>query len=452
MSKKYYLAFFASILILFAFFSQKITFHDSHEYITVAKYLAGIHNVNVFIGHSIVYPFFISFFLRLWPSATMIALVNVLWIFLIGAVILFSLNNTKAFILFAFSPLTWFVSIQTTPILPASFFFLLAFIFFKKENIPFHIFFSGLFLGIACSLYTPVLLIGFLFVLVYFWNKNFKSIIGYAVTLFFGMLPRFIIDYYYFNMPLYTFIRYAGANLIVSLGLNPATDTLHLLSNPEVFLIFFAISPFLFKLYTIDFYVYKEELLFVGLSFMVLFVRAALLKYFLLISPVIFLLLVKVFSKKDMQWHCILSLFFIFFLTANFFMAPEEHALKNDLEQIITEHTNSSIVGGPSEALTFATYLWKNEPYFIWFEDFEASISHEQVYRTYTLEFNSKIPLKDSLEISAAFKRFTNETYVDYIIVSGKGSNLSSYYTMMNCYTVLCTYTYNGTTILEKNK
>ena len=179
-----------------------------------------------------------SFFLRLWPSVIMIVLVNSLWIFLMGAVILFFLDNTKAFILFAFSPLTWFVSIQTTPILPASFFFLLAFIFFKKENISFHIFFSGLFLGIACSLYTPVLLIGFLFILVYFWNKNFKSVIGYVVPLFFGMLPRFIIDYYYFGMPLYTFIRYVGANLIVSLGLNPATDTLHLLSNPEVFLIF----------------------------------------------------------------------------------------------------------------------------------------------------------------------------------------------------------------------
>ena len=57
--KKIWILVFALALIIFAVFSTKISFHDTSEYITVAKYLAGINNVNLFIGHSIVYPFII---------------------------------------------------------------------------------------------------------------------------------------------------------------------------------------------------------------------------------------------------------------------------------------------------------------------------------------------------------------------------------------------------------
>ena len=74
--------FIATVLILiagfvfFIFFSTRISFHDTHEYITVSKELAGIHNVRVHSGHSYVYPFFISIFLKIFPSMQTIKFIN----------------------------------------------------------------------------------------------------------------------------------------------------------------------------------------------------------------------------------------------------------------------------------------------------------------------------------------------------------------------------------------
>ena len=152
--KKSWIFIFAIALILFSVFSTKISFHDSHEFISIAKYFAGVENIDLFIGHSILYPFIMSFFIKFWPSFTMIKLINSLWIFLIGLSLLFHFKNKKAFILFAFSPLTWFISIQTTPVLPASFFFLLSYLFFLKKHKKHNILFSGLFLGISIAFTT----------------------------------------------------------------------------------------------------------------------------------------------------------------------------------------------------------------------------------------------------------------------------------------------------------
>jgi len=151
---------FGIILIFLAVFTQKIGFPlDSYEYVTVAKTFAGVNNFNMFSGHSMLYPFIISIFLRIWPSLIMIRLVNALWIFLIAWVLLVWLKNKKAFVLFAFSPLAIFLSVQTTPALPASFFLLISYIYYSKNKIKFNELYSGIFLGLSIAVYTPMLLI-----------------------------------------------------------------------------------------------------------------------------------------------------------------------------------------------------------------------------------------------------------------------------------------------------
>ncbi len=86
MDKKDYwmLSAFGLVLVLFAVFSSQVIFHDTAEYITIAKNFAGVNNVDLFSGHSLLYPFFIAIFLKILPSLTMVKLVNVLWLFLIG--------------------------------------------------------------------------------------------------------------------------------------------------------------------------------------------------------------------------------------------------------------------------------------------------------------------------------------------------------------------------------
>lgn len=437
MKKDYlYLIIFAVALILFSFFSVKTSFHDSHEFIVIAKYFSGINNIDLFVGHSIVYPWLMSFILKIWPSFFTINIINALWVFLIGIVLI--LINKKAFTIFAFSPLTWYSSIQTSPVLPSSFFFLLSFIFFKKKELKYNLLLSGVFLGISIAFYTPLLLIGFIFTLVYFWGINLSQVIRYLLAVFIGVLPRFIIDFYYFKMPLYTFIRYAGANLIVSIGLHPETTNIHLLSNSKIFLIFFVISPLLFKLYKVDFREYKKEIIFIILSFLILLTRGALFKYFLIISPIIIFLLVKVFSKKDIKWHCIISVFIVIFLTWNFFSDKQDETIKNDINSIIKDYKVDYIIGSNFESLTYAVYSWENKPYFVWFSDYNSSLKNEIVFKEYSFDIESKIPLRENIEISALFKRPKNKIYNDYIIVS---KNNETDLELDKCYEVLCVYT-----------
>jgi hypothetical protein len=79
--RNYLLIIFGILLILFAIFSSKVSFHDSYEYITFSKNLAGIDNLNPFVAHSMLYPLIISLFIKIFPTFLTIKLINILWVF-----------------------------------------------------------------------------------------------------------------------------------------------------------------------------------------------------------------------------------------------------------------------------------------------------------------------------------------------------------------------------------
>ncbi len=440
---KIILILFALGLILFAIFTTKIGFHDSYEYITIAKNFAGIENVNLFSGHSLMYPLIISIFLKIWPSFIMVKFVNVLWVFLIAAILLFWLKNKKAFLLFVFSPLTWYVGVQTTPILPASFFFLLAFLFFYKKDIRFNLIYSGIFFGLACAFYTPMILVAGIFILVYFWKKPLVEIIKYSLALFVGFIPRLLQDYYLFKMPIYSLIRYFGSNFIISFGLHPSTPEVLFLSNLGIFLIVLLISPFLFKIYKMGFHKDKALVIFLVISGLLFLLKTAKLKYFLILSPIILIILSSRLSEKQIKWHCILSVFLVIFMCWNFFIVGEDRIIRKDINNIIQEYDVDYIVVGPYEALKFGVSSWQNQPYFVWWQDFTTSLKNETRIRGYDFKFDSKIPLKDKLEISASFNRFEEKSYENYILVTKQEFPELSEFRLDKCYEKLCVYQKN---------
>ena len=438
------LVIFAIFLIIISVFTTKISFQDSPEYISVAKNFAGIKNINVFIGHSVLYPFVISLFLRIWQSQIMINLVNSLSIFLVGAILLLGVKNRTAFIIYAFSPLTWQVSVNTTPVLPSALMFFISFIFYNKKEIKHHLIYSGIFFGLSFAFYTPMLLIFLIFSLVYFWNSALYSLIKYFIAFFIGVLPRFILEYIVFKNPLYSFIRYAGSNFIITLGLNPIAGNLQFINQLYVFWIVIIISPLLFMAYKLDFKKYKKIIIFLILASFILFTRAALTLYFFIISPMIILLLAKVFTKREVKWHCILSIPLIILLTFSYYTTNSDFLIKEDLKKINQDFKTDYILGGPFESLAFAAVWWENKPYFIWHEDFYASLNNETVYRGYSFDITSqKMKLKDVLEINALFKRYENITYENYILVTQKTpeefEELNNFQ-LKKCYKILCAY------------
>jgi len=445
LSKKIILLIFGLALILFAIFSTKISFHDTHEYITVSKFFAGIQNIDLFTSHSLLYPLITSVFLKIWPSFAMLKLANVFWIFLMGVLLLYYFKNKSAFILFAFSPLTWFISIQSTPVLPASFFFLVSFYFFIRKKIKHNLPLSGIFLGLSISFYTPMIIIALIFCLIYFWNESFSDFFKYSIFLIIGLIPRFLTDYYLFKMPFYSFIRYAGSNLVVTLGLHPITRNIQTFVTPGVLLIFIVISPFLFKIYKINFKRFNKLILFLSLTSIVWFIRGAKIKYFLILSPIILLLLSTVLTKKEIKWHCILSIILTIFLTFNFFTIGENILIEKELNIIKEEFNPDFIIGSPFESVKLAAHSWNSKHYFGWHNDLQSSIKNESLIRGYNFEFESKIPLRDKLTFSAEFKRFSNREYNNFILVTEKSEKefpeLTSY-NLKKCYEILCVYTF----------
>jgi hypothetical protein len=440
MKKEYWGALiFALILIIFSVASTKIMFHDVTEYIPLAKNFAGINNMDLYSTHSLLYPAFIAPFLKVWPSLTMIKLINSLWVFLIGLALLFLLKNKKAFILFAFSPLAWYVSIQTTPVLPASFFFILSWILLIKYQSKKTFILSGIFLGLSCAFYDVLLFVAAIFLLVYFWNRQLKEIILYGVAIGVGLLPRFALDYYLFHNPFYSLIRFFGVNLTMSLGLSSTLGGTSLFSI-DALIILVAISPLLYKLYKFNFKENKQHLLFLLIVTLMLFVRVIKLKYFMIIAPIILLFLSEIFNEREIKWHCIISLVITVFLTFSFFGMNEDFKLNQEVNKIVSENQNvSNIISGPYEAPLISIFLWQNNPKIVWFEDFQASLKNQTTIKEYNLQFNSKIPLREKLVFNVKFNRNENKTYNNYIIVAQKGDSLPGF-KEEQCYERLCIY------------
>src|SRR3989344_3933427 len=445
---KWIMLVFALVLILFAVFSTKTTFHDSAEFITIAKYFAGINNVDLFSAHSLVYPVIISLFLKIWPSEIMFRLVNVMWVFLIGMILFFWLNNKKVFLLFAFSPLVWQTSIQTTPVLPATFFFLLSFIFFKKDEIKYNLVYSGLFLGFTFAIYTPMILVAGSFIIVYFWGRSFKEFFIYILALGIGLLPGIALDYYLFHQPFYSFIRYLGANVLVSLGVRASTDFQIFKRGFFILSLLFIISPFLFKIYKLDFKKYSKEIIFIILVALLFVIRIAELKYFIILTPVILLLLSKCLSEKEIKLNAIISIFIIIYLIWGFFGANQEILITKDLKSITNDFKVDYILTETHQAINFARYQWENEPRFIWFQDYEASINNITTTKSYTIGINPKIPLRENLNILFNFDRPSNKSYDGSIIFVVRKDRqefvneqeVLAEFKLNKCYEVLCVY------------
>ncbi|MEA3329283.1 MAG: hypothetical protein U9Q06_00885 [Nanoarchaeota archaeon] len=439
--KNYYLILiFGLFLILFATLSSKVGFHDSYEYITMAKNLAGIKNLNVFSTHSMFYPAVISLFLKIWPTLTMIKLVNTFWLFAIGLVFLFWLKNKQAFLIFAFSPLTWFMSIQTTPVLPASFFLLLAYIFLKKDCIKYNKLYSGFFLGVCSAVYTPMILVSVIFILVYFWSAKISEVVTYLLVLSLGILPRFVLDFYLFGNPFYSFIRYTGTNILISMGINPTISSLGILNHFDFLLIFLVISPFLYKLIKLNFKLYRQDILFLVFAGGIILIRTANMKYFMLFSPIIILLLSNILTKKEIKLHCLISIILIIILTFSFFGITKDKLIQEDIDKIAQEFMEREIIGGPFEGNKLATFLWEDEPKIIWFMDFEAGVKNKSSLKKYSFEINKNKNTREILEISVDFKRLNNLNYENYIIVSENKEEMLKRFELIKCYETLCVY------------
>ena len=438
---------FLIIIILFAIFSTKLLFHDSFQYITVAKEYAGISNSNVYTGHSTLYPFILAQFLKVFPSFIIIKIVNVIWLILITLLIYIFTKSKKTLLLWVFSPLLWYTSIQTSPILPASFFLIFSYFMLKKWskfNQKKYFIFSSLLMGIAISIWSGALFFSLFLIFAFFYDKMLWNILVYFLFLLPGLFLGFILDYIYFGFPFYSYIRIFGAASTILIGLNYGGDiSLRL----EALLSLIIISPLLFFIYKINFKNYKRETIFIVLSVVFLFVYQFLLKYLLFISPLIIIMLATILDKKRVFLHCLISLVLIILLTYSYFGENRDTYMMNDLKSIkedfgFTEIISGRMNNGGIGASDLNTLYWGNDLWIYSGDDYYNYLNNKTITSEYSLVIKPKIKdISKSLTIKSTLEMDDMQDFDDLPVVSNDNiESVPSDYELIKCYKILCVY------------
>ncbi len=409
-----FLLYFIAIL-LFTYFSKTVHFVDSHEYITSTKEFAGISNVNVFQTHSLTSQFIGAQILKLFPNMFTLKLITSIWLLFIGLLIYFYSKNEISLYLWMFSPIAWLVSIQVNPIVASAFFALLAYVLFKKyesSNLYAYFIISGLSAGIAILIYYSAFILIALFILCFMISKKFYIPLIYMGLIFIALVPELIINYIFFGNPLYSMIRYIGANYFVSANQFLQGQILHL----YWLLVPIALTPLLYKIFKVDRKKYLQELIFLALCFLAFGIRGMDLKYLFIFVPILILLVSQKVSKKEFYISTIISLLVISGLTYGFFTSDFDQKIINDLDKIKKEYPSSQYISSGYQAAVLASYSWNNIPKFIW--SYEYSFERDNKISTSNYEFkttpkiNSDKILVMNFRLDMAHKiRFTDPVY-----------------------------------------
>ncbi|HLC56846.1 MAG TPA: glycosyltransferase family 39 protein [Candidatus Nanoarchaeia archaeon] len=431
---------FLLAIILFDFFSKSILFHDTAEYITVAKELSGVHNLKVYTTHSLVYPYLISLFLMIDKSFFVLKLVNSIWLFLIGLLLYKYTKSKKALLIWMLSPLSWMMSIQVSPILPAAFFILLGYIIFikaeeKKKNV--YLLLSGFFFGLSAAIYQPSFLLIIFFIIIFFYNKSFIQFLLFCLSAGIGLLPMMLLDWYYFGLPFYSLIRYFGINALVLAGQSFKISTV----KSYLWYLPFIIFPFLFLIYKTDFKKYRRELIFIIISSLFFIIRGEAVKYFLTFSPMILLLIYEKFNKKFLIANTVVSLIIIIIVTNSFFGYNTNAKMIEDLEKIKSEFNKEYIVTAPFEAYNFAALSWTDKPEFIWYWEYENSLNDTKTFSKYIISSKPRIKSDKILVLQFSLENDDIRKFDDDIILIGanpanipEGFELIRKYNLINAY------------------
>ncbi|MEK6812879.1 MAG: hypothetical protein AABX86_02070 [Nanoarchaeota archaeon] len=411
----YALAFLVALSI-FSALSTKVLFTDAPQYINTAKEFAGLAISKVRNFSAWLYPLFLGQFLKVFPSLFTLQFLNVLWLVL-DAILLYHMTKKKeVFLLFAFSPLTWIMAPWINPVVPASFFLLLAYHLLKqyeaKRKLMYFIS-SGLSLGLVSALWWPGTYLCMLFMLAFFYREKVLMALGYLIPVIATASIRFFIDAYYFGFPFFSTIRGLGSNALYFLDKAEVIP-----GNPPSFLLFLVmlalvISPFLFKWYQVDKKKHRHELLFLLLATLLFFLNYEI-RYFITIAPLVILLLSTVLKKNEYVIHGALSMMLIVVFTASYFGVTEEYLIKQDISEIARKYQGTTFIVGTEgvseeQAMDISTLYWGREiPRLITYRDWKMDVQKEKVYKEYSIESHARINEVRKMKLSITYLQSDN--------------------------------------------
>jgi len=238
--------------------------------------------------------------------------------------------------------------------------------------------------------------ISVIFILVFFYDKKTINVFYYLIAWLVGFSPILILNQIFFAFPLYSQLRFFGANIIVTLGLRSDFNILTLMFAKEFIpVLIFIISPLLFiRIFKINYKRHKKEIWLFILSAIIFWLWGANTLYFLAILPILALMLSSVIKNKWMITNVVLSLIIILIIIFPFFQTTRENEIAYDMNQIVSEYPNENYIAYGREAIQslFTLYLFdKDQPRVLWMSEYTSLETNKDVITENTIDFKPKI-------------------------------------------------------------
>ncbi|MEK6875354.1 MAG: hypothetical protein AABX30_01585 [Nanoarchaeota archaeon] len=402
---------------------------DIGDYADVAKFFAGEYNAKIRSSHSYFYGFISSPFVKLTGNFSGMKIMTLIWlILLILSIYYISGKDRKTLLLTITAPIFWYMAPIINPIQIASLFFLWGYYFLERHNEQEkikHLFYSGIFFGLAWVFWDTVLHFGILLFLCFFWNKKAYHSFLFIIAILIGLAPRLILDQLLFNFPFYTILKSFIGGIVNSLwsGVIGSGHTPKTFVN--VFCVLIIIPLYSWTLLTKENFNKDKFFLFFLLLSLLLILSNPQIRYTLIITPIILLKIGKLINeaqlKKYLYFSVILSILIIipYLIQIKYSMNNSEfnsiledingtsiisigqsEIIQGDLDAISRDFPNETFLVGPfpdDYAILARLYSGNNIKEFVSMQDYKLYLKNETIL--FKKEFRPISNINDRREI-----------------------------------------------------
>jgi len=364
------------VLILITLSTNYYGSTDINSFTSPAKYFAGMNLAKIRSSHSYLWGFLNFPFVKLFHSFIGFKILNLIILAsLIYSVYYISRKNKKALFLMLLSPIVWYMAPWVNSIQISSLLFLWCYFFIQKyENLNKlkHLFYSGIFFGLAAIFWHAIFFFGIFLIIFFFYNKKALHLFYYLISIFIGLIPLFILDYFLFGFPFHSLIKNVVGTSSNLLGLGVYSQEACVEKSFFVYLSLFLVIPFYFWfLYKSKYFKKNIKTMLFLTSSLLIVAKNPQIRYLLLIVPIMILNLIKVLDNKQIKklliFSAIISLLVVLpyeiqikyhtnapefgLLINNFFnweinkTFPED-LIKQDLDKISKDYPNKIFVVG----------------------------------------------------------------------------------------------------------
>ena len=420
---------FILLLISLTFFTHYYGSTDLGDYADTAKFFAGKYHANIRNSHSYLFGFFHFPFLKSFNNFLIFKFTSLFFLSLIiYSVYFLSGKNKKALWLILLSPIVWYIAPWISPIQLSGLLLLWAYYYMAKYRSTKNIYClvsSGVLIGLGWAFWNTLLFIGTFLGIIYLFDKKLYHSLFFIFSIFLGLFPLLVLDYFMFNFPFYTLLKTTASNFVATYfggiyGFFPSDLVSKLII---LFLIFLFIPFYYWKFYSPS--IFKKEyrsLLFISLVLLLILTNPQL-RYLIVILPIILLFIINKLNNFQFKKQLIFSFFIILILIVPYlfqiryqvddqiqgvdisyflknintlhFSSPFRSSLiLNDLVQITKNYPNQTFLVGPAvdDYQVLADLYWNNNIHeFVSIQDYDLYLQNKTILFQKNFSFQPKI-------------------------------------------------------------